>query len=132
MKVDYYFDKEYSFSQKDGFNVAFGISDAEENIFDLDPSYGYLDVINFAERQKFVKPKFSKCKDADFPAEDGNDKFFPIARQSMLESVATYWTKLNCLDESVQISQNINIEKPLGKYLRIGFFNCHELNKDGS
>lgn len=50
MQVDYFFDNDRKpFSQQDGFNVAFGISDSEENIFELDPSYGYLDVINFAE-----------------------------------------------------------------------------------
>ena len=64
--------------------MAFGISDFEENIFELDPSYGYLDVINFAEKQTFVKPKFSKCKEMDFPGEEGSEKFFPIARKSML------------------------------------------------
>ena len=70
-QVDYFFDNDdfAIFSSEDGFNVAFGLADQDENIIDIDPSYGYLQVFNLESANKVKKkPSFSRCKDEEFPA----------------------------------------------------------------
>ena len=49
----------------------------------------------------------------------------------MMQTVPRYWNKLYCLDESIEVSQNINKQKSGGKSLRIGFYGC-ETKSNGS